>query len=611
MKKRLLVLGVTTVLFLLLWGCGLQNENKKPAITIYLNDTQLLEKFAPYLMESVPDADLKFVASRSEIEYYQFCQENGELPDIMIVGALSLWDTQKLNPCLMDLSNMETNFYKSYLDNYVDGDNAVRWLPVGGIAHGLVANEELFQEYHLDFPTDYESFQKVCEVFRSHGIIPYVSDYKYDYTCLYTLEGWTIPDFTTLEGTSWRRKFENKGTEDLEETLWVKAFEKTAEFFRDTGLGEDATTRGYTVTKDDFAAGKVAMIRGTAQDLAEYSKYHTCKLLPYYGDNKGNNWILVSPKFHVALNAQIEKDTEKYRLVKKVLQAMFTTESYEAINTGQESYLIPYNKGIDTAYPDSFSELHEVIASNHLYPMLSTEGLLLAARTSVQKLLCGEVDARGAYRVMVDVLKSKPEEKEDVVATIECGYPVTFSKDGGNQAASAVANTLRMISGTDLLVAPSSIVSGSLYAADYTQEMLEYSFQSGGNYLFVGEVTGAQLLRLAKLAVEGYGTLNDPFSDETLPVASGFEMQVKKVNDTYVLEQITINREPIQEDALYSITIADHIALAELYIKAALGEDAMERFTTDDKYARTHWVEYLMAGNQPQAPNNYLTLEVK
>lgn len=513
---------------LALSGCDKEKNTGNNELTVYLYDTRMLNDFAPYLTEAVPEVNFKFVASRSEVSYYEFCRQNGDLPDIIIVGCLPVREVQKLNDSLMDLSKTETTFYKAYLDVYKDSDGMVYWLPGGGVANGFVANVDLFEQYDVELPKDYAGFLEACEKFKRAGVLPYLSDYKYDYTCLYTLEGCSIPELVSLEGTSWRLDYESEKTDTLDKELWTGAFGKLEAFIEDTGLTEDAITRGYTMTLNDFADGKVAMIRGTAEDLQTYSQYHKCKLLPYFGETEEDNWILLTPAFHVALNRDLEKNPDKLKLAEKVLNAMFAPDGYAAYLDGAPTCLIPYNRGVDVDFPDTFSELVDIIAANRMYPLLTSDSLLQASKVSVQKLLAGETDVEGAYENMNTYLTELAGKEEETVATLKNAYSVEFYPDGGSRSTSAVANTLRKISGTKLLLAPSSICTGSLYAADYSMRMLEYTMQSGGNHLYTCEVTGAEVFELVRLAVEGYDTCNDPFTDETLPVTSGFSIEVQK-----------------------------------------------------------------------------------
>ena len=135
--------------------------------------------------------------------------ENGELPDIITCCRFSLHDAAPLKDSLMDLSTTfeAGSIYDSYLQSFKNEDSSVNWLPMCADVHGFITNKALFEEYHIPLPTDHESFVSACQTFEAAGIRGYVGDYAYDYTCMETLQGLSIPEFTSLEGRKWRTAY--------------------------------------------------------------------------------------------------------------------------------------------------------------------------------------------------------------------------------------------------------------------------------------------------------------------------------------------------------------------------------------------------------------------
>lgn len=225
MRKQRWIFGFLAAAMLFgLCGCMGQGGGTrlKPRLTVYLPNASLLGDYAPTLQKMVPEAELEFVVGRGSVDFYLLHQEKGELPDIMTLsGGLPMRDSVELNDHLMDLSGTETasSFYDTYLENLRDSEGNVYWLPAGGNANGIIANTDLFEQYGIPLPTDYESFAAACEAFAQEGIQPYTSDYKYPYTCLYTLEGWAIPTLISRQGVEWRREYERGGTDRLEEAV--------------------------------------------------------------------------------------------------------------------------------------------------------------------------------------------------------------------------------------------------------------------------------------------------------------------------------------------------------------------------------------------------------
>ena len=169
----------------------------------------MYEKYAPYIQSQLPAINIQFVVGNNDLDFYQFMNENGELPDIITCCRFSLHDAAPLKDSLMDLSTTfeAGSIYDSYLQSFKNEDSSVNWLPMCADVHGFITNKALFEEYHIPLPTDHESFVSACQTFEAAGIRGYVGDYAYDYTCMETLQGLSIPEFTSLEGRKWRTAY--------------------------------------------------------------------------------------------------------------------------------------------------------------------------------------------------------------------------------------------------------------------------------------------------------------------------------------------------------------------------------------------------------------------
>ena len=58
------------------------------------------------------------------------------------------------------------------------------------------------------------------------------------------------------------------------------------------------------------------------------------------------------------------------------------------------------------------------------------------------------------------------EPGTEIVAHIDTGYSNDFTPEHGNQAASALANTMRALSGVDLVFMQACYVANDIYAGD-------------------------------------------------------------------------------------------------------------------------------------------------
>ena len=85
-----------------------------------LMDTNLYDKYAPYIQSQLPDVNIEFVVGNNDLDFYKFLDENGGLPDIITCCRFSLHDASPLKDSLMDLSttNEAGAVYNTYLNNF-------------------------------------------------------------------------------------------------------------------------------------------------------------------------------------------------------------------------------------------------------------------------------------------------------------------------------------------------------------------------------------------------------------------------------------------------------------------------------------------------------------
>lgn len=145
LKRKKVILFLLLTGIALLASCGKKSVKKEEAETIrvYLWTTNLYDKYAPYIQSQLPDVNIEFVVGNNDLDFYKFLDENGGLPDIITCCRFSLHDASPLKDSLMDLSttNEAGAVYNTYLNNFMNEDGSVNWLPVCADAHGFVVNK--------------------------------------------------------------------------------------------------------------------------------------------------------------------------------------------------------------------------------------------------------------------------------------------------------------------------------------------------------------------------------------------------------------------------------------------------------------------------------------
>lgn len=233
--KKILSLLLACVMFaLMMTGCAGQNgtSDGRISISMYMWDRSMFKELSPWLEEKFPNIDFTFVQSYNTMEYYKDLLARGaDMPDIITCRRFSLNDAAPLAEHLADLSKTEVagTFYSSYLEVNREESGAIRWLPMCAEVDCIVANKDLFDKYNLALPMNYSEFVAAIDFFEEKGIKGFQTDWRYDYTCLETMQGCAIPELMSLEGTKWRMAYESE-TEDnqvgLDDVVWPKVFER-------------------------------------------------------------------------------------------------------------------------------------------------------------------------------------------------------------------------------------------------------------------------------------------------------------------------------------------------------------------------------------------------
>lgn len=619
MKKKPLhrissLLAATVLGLFLLTGCAgksteaVQAQEDADTIQVYLWTNSLYEKYAPYVQAQLPDVNIEFIVGNNDLDFYKFLQENGGLPDIITCCRFSLHDSAPLKGSLMDLAttNEAGAVYNTYLNSFKNEDGSVNWLPVCADAHGFVVNRGLFEEYGIPLPTDYASFAAACKAFDEAGIRGFTADYLYDYTCMETLQGLSAAALKSTEGRKWRTAYSDPaGTArvGLDDTVWPGVFARMEQFIRDTGLTAADLELNYDAVTGMFGKGELAMYFGSSAGVQMFREQGIdATFLPFFNQN-GEKWLMTTPYFQVALNRDLEQDAARREKAMQVLHVMLSEGAQEQILAdGQD--LLSYSQNVSYHLTDTMKDVRSVVEENHMFIRIASDDFFAISQDMVSKMIAGEYDAGQAYRAFnARLLTEEPSDTSDVVLTSETAYSNVFHKNGGNASFSVMANTLRGLYGTDVLIAPASSFTGSVLQADYTQTTARAMIMPNGLMSYRRTMTGAELKDTVRAFVEGCEGGFTPFNRGSLPVVSGIAVQVQENDGSYTLTGITRGGQPLQDDDTVTVT-----CLATEKQMTPLLQDESRAFERGEATVRNAWSEALSGGSVTlAAPESYIT----
>lgn len=605
-----LVIGLSV-----LTGCGtktaenVEKQEDAQTIQVYLWTNNLYETYAPYIQSQLPDVNIEFIVGNNDLDFYKFLQENGGLPDIITCCRFSLHDAAPLKDSLMNLAltNEAGAVYNTYLNSFKNEDGSVNWLPVCADAHGFVVNRSLFEQYGIPLPTDYESFVSACQAFEKVGIRGFTADYTYDYTCMETLQGLSAAELTTTEGRRWRTAYSDPASTarvGLDDTVWPGVFERMAQFIQDTHLTADDLALNYGDVTGMFRNGEAAMYFGSSAGVKMFQDEGIDTIfLPFFSQN-GEKWIMTTPYFQIALNRDLEQDTARREKAMKVLNVMLSEEAQSRIVAdGQD--LLSYSQNVPLHLTEYMKDVRDVVEENHMYIRIASNDFFAVSKDVVSKMIAGEYTAQQAYRAFnARLLAEDTPADDEIVLTSGKSCSNVFHANGGSASFSVMANTLRGVYGTDVLLATANSFTGSVLQADYNKKMAASMIMPNGLMSRQRTMTGAELKETVRAFVEGCEGGFVPFNRGSLPVVSGIAVEVKEAGGSYTLTGITRNGQPLGDDDTVTVTCL----AAENQMEALLASESGTSLE-GDTWVKNRWRDHLSGGGAALAePENYMTL---
>ena len=633
MRKLLSMLLILVMTTSTLIGCGEQNNTENSAteqvsaqeneekvqetvsekkegqenVVVGCWGNQMLDTYTEYLCDLFPQVEFEFVLVTNSTDYYRFRQDHDDMPDILTVRRFALKDAVLLKDYLYDLSNTElaSTYYGSYLDSYTYDDGAVNWLPTCAEVDGIIINKTLFEEYNVPIPKDYDSFVAACEAFEEAGIRSFVSDFSADYTCMEVLQGASIPMLQSIEGRKWRQQYESGATQQLSEEVWIPIFENFFDFKEKVGLGAEDAAYPNRTPKDMFSEGKAAMYRGTGADVITFPGRGQDKvlLMPYFGQTEQDNWYLTYPTFQIAASNKGMDDPEREKLILDIMTAMVNQQGQDHISYGKN--MVPYKKDVTLELMPEMDNIKPYIEQNKLYIRLASNEMFRISKDVVQMILNDEVkNPKEALDAFNKELAGE-EPGTEIVAHIDTGYSNDFTPEHGNQAASAIANTMRVLSGADLVFMQSCYVASDIYSGDYSQKDLGYLAKNDGGWPGLMELTGDQIYTLVETTLSLTGNRGAVCNDSTLYVSSGFEMDITKTDSGYTLNALTIDGKEMDRSSSYSFLIYGE---RDWYMTEVMKQLGISEVDTTGPKAEGYLMQRLVEeGGQLEAPTDYIT----
>ena len=324
--------------------------------------------------------------------------------------------------------------------------------------------------------------------------------------------------------------------------------------------------------------------------------------LPFFQEN-GEKWLMTTPYFQVALNRDLTQDETRRQKAMKVLNVMLSDDAQNRIiYDGQD--LLSYSQDVDIRLTEYLKDVKSVVEENHMYIRIASNDFFAVSKDVVSKMISGEYDAEQAYQSFNAQLLEEESTSENPVLDSQKAYSNRFHSIGGNAAYSVMANTLRGIYGTDVLIATGNSFTGSVLKAEYTEKMVGDMIMPNDLSAYSCKMSGAKLKETVRNFVEGYQGGFIPFNRGSLPVFSGISVEIRETDDGYTLSKVTRDGKKVQDDDTFTVTC---LAIPK-HMEAYPTEDQVV-FTGGDTSVEDTWIGYVLEGDAILAePEDYMTL---
>ena len=173
-----------------------------------------------------------------------------------------------------------------------------------------------------------------------------------------------------------------------------------------------------------------------------------------------------------------------------------------------------------------------------MYIRIASNDFFSVSRDVVSRMISGEYDAAQAYQSFNTQLLEEEATSENIVLDSQKSYSNRFHSSGGNAAYSVMANTLRSIYGSDVLIATGNSFTGNVLKAGYTEKQAGNMIMPNSLSAYSSKMSGAELKETVRNFVEGYQGGFIPFNRGSLPVVSGISVEIKETEDGYILKKV-------------------------------------------------------------------------
>ena len=157
-----------------------------------------------------------------------------------------------------------------------------------------------------------------------------------------------------------------------------------------------------------------------------------------------------------------------------------------------------YSQNVELKLTENLKGSRHCVEQNHMFIRVGSNEFFKTSIEVIPKMLSGEYNAQEAYTAFDGTLRGMTTLEDPLALFLTESYSGFTHSQGGNPAFSFMANTLRGVYGTDVLLATGNSFTGRALAGEYTPKIAGYMVMPNGPRAYQGTLTGKELKKIAQ-----------------------------------------------------------------------------------------------------------------
>lgn len=281
------------------------------------------------------------------------------------------------------------NISEAALEQVRAHDGNIYAIPITGYYEGIIANKELFDQYNLELPTDWEKLNTAIETFSENGVVPLAASLEESY---YLIEKYIL--------AAGGQEANEAGLEDGIHDAWIKGLELIKEHYEMNAFPKDAMTIDDVAARELVDQGRAAMmingswaVGGLSDEMQENVVVLPMPIPPGGAGTYGDVVAGFGSGFYISTKAY--EDAQKQEAVVKLLKFLTSNEVNQQIAEANSG--VPANNVQISGLSAGALSGHQMIqeATSVSYPIdsqISTEAFT-HIRTHVPHIVAGRKSA--------------------------------------------------------------------------------------------------------------------------------------------------------------------------------------------------------------------------